>query len=64
MIESGSQSTACCLDSAKDYADRDSQRAELWDQKIGAHGKNIVDVMFHGETNEASHPSQHQSGCV
>ena len=44
MIDSGSQSTACCVEFAKDYAIDDSERAKLWDiqdQKIEAHGKTI-----------------------
>ena len=44
----------------KDYATDDSERAELWDvqdQRIEAHGKKIVDVMFHGRTNEAPIPA-------
>ena len=52
MIDCGSQRTDCCVDFAKDY---DSERAKLWDiqdQKVEAHGKKIVDVMFHGQTKE------------
>ena len=54
MTNSGSQSTACCVDFTKDYATDDSERATLWDiqdQKIEAHGKKIVDVLFHGKTD-------------
>ena len=54
MIDSGSQSTDCCVDFAKDYATDDSERAKLWDiqdQKIEDHSKKNVDVMFHGQTN-------------
>ena len=59
-IDSGSQSTACCVDFAKDHATDDSERPklrEIQDQKIEAHGKNNVDVMFHGQTNEAPVPA-------
>ena len=45
---------------SKDYATEDSERAKMWDiqdQKIEAHGKKIVDVMFHGQTNEAPIPA-------
>ena len=44
----------------KDNETDDSNRAKLWDiqdQKIEAHGKKIVDVMFHGQTNEAPIPA-------
>ena len=60
MIDCGSQRTARCVDFAKEYATDDSERAKLWDtqdQKIEAHGKKIVDVMFHGQTNEAPIPA-------
>ena len=56
-IDSGSQST---VNFAKDHETDDSERATLWDiqdQQIEAHGKKIVDVMFHGQTNEASIPA-------
>ena len=36
-VDCGSQSTACCVDFAKDHATDDSARAKLWDvqgQKI------------------------------
>ena len=58
-IDSGSQSTACCVDFAKDYATDDSARAKLWDTqdpKIEAHGKKIADVM--------RLPSQPESNCM
>ena len=45
MIDSGSQSTACCVDFAKDYATDDSD------------GKKFVDVKFHGQSNEAPVPA-------
>ena len=54
MIDCGSQSTACCVNFPKNDATDDSERAKLWDiqdLKIEAHGKKIVDVMFHGQTN-------------
>ena len=60
MINGGSQSTACCVNFAKDYATDDSERAKLWDiqdQKIEPRGKNIVNMMFHGQTNEAPIPA-------
>ena len=60
MIDSGSQSTVCCIDFAKDYATDDSERTKLWaiqGQKIEAHGKKIDDVIFHGQTNEAPIPA-------
>ena len=60
MIDSGSQSTACSVDFAKGYATDDTERAKLWDvqdQKIEAHGKEIVDVKFHGQANETPVPA-------
>ena len=60
MIDSGSQSTACCVEFAKDYATDDSERAKLLDiqeQKIEAMARQFVDVMFHGQTNEAPIPA-------
>ena len=48
------------MDYVKDYETDDSERAKLWDiqdQKIEAHGKKIVDVMFHSQTNEAPVPA-------
>ena len=59
-VRSRRLSTACCVDFAKDYATGDSERTKLWDiqgQKIEAHGKKIVDVMFHCQTNEAPIPA-------
>ena len=67
MIDCGSQSTASGVNFAKAYETDDSERAKLWDiqdQKIEAHGKKIVDVMFHGQNQRSSNPSQHQSGRV
>ena len=55
MIDSGSQSTACSLAFAPDYAIDDSEKARLWDiqdQAIQAHGKKIVDVKFIGKEGE------------
>ena len=60
MVGSGSQSTACRVDFAKDYATDDSERAKLWDiqdLKIEVNGNKIVDVMFHGQNNEAPVPA-------
>ena len=34
MIDSGSQSTACSVDSAKGYATHDTEGAKLWDIRI------------------------------
>ena len=45
---------------AKDHETDDSERAKLWDiqdQKIEAHGRKIVEVMFHGQANEAPVPA-------
>ena len=59
-IDSGSQSTACGVNKAKDCPTDDSERAKLWDiqdQNIEAHGKKIVDVMFHGQNNDAPIPA-------
>ena len=48
------------MDFAKGYATDDTERAKLWDiqdQKIEAHGKNIVDVKFRGQANETLVPA-------
>ena len=55
MIDSGSQRTACGVQFAKNYETDDSERAKLWDiqgQQIEAHGKKVVDVLFHGQAHE------------
>ena len=44
----------------RDRNSTDLERLKLWDiqdQKNEAHGKKIVDVMFHGQTNEGSIPA-------
>ena len=60
MIDSGLQSIACSVDIAKDNATHDSERAKLWDiqdQKSKHMARKIVDVMEHGQTNEAPIPA-------
>ena len=54
MVDSGSQSTACRLDFAPQYAVDDSEASRLWDIQngpIASYGRKIVDVDFVGDTS-------------